>query len=407
MLEPTVERHGDDFTFTWSPHDVVIVVSRVREHSDGAHAEVTVSLAAHEIHWSRLNLAASPTRAQLAKSLDAEAPEIPWRPMLERACSETARTIRRGSPTTPLRARQATGPMYLVEPILPLGDTAVLFADGGSGKGWLAGTLGLTTTNGLTLPTGIRFAAGRPSGVLYLDWESTQADLEDRVFLLSRGLGCDAEGLHYRRMDRALADDAAAIRADVSRLGVGLVIVDSLAPACGPEPEGADAVTRTFNMLRSLGPGVTRAVIAHVSKAAAIDRGPAKPYGSAFVWNLARSVWEIRRSEDEPDDLVIGLYHRKANRGRLHPSIGLRFTFTSDAVSLAAADLAGAGDLMDKERLPKRVRTVLTTGALTTAELADALGKSEDTVGRTLRRMEGRGVTRLPNTHPTKWGVSL
>ena len=45
-------------------------------------------------------------------------------------------------------------------------------------------------------------------------------------------------------MTGALVDEARRIRADVARLHVGLVIVDSLAPASGPEPETAGAGCR-------------------------------------------------------------------------------------------------------------------------------------------------------------------
>jgi hypothetical protein len=409
-MSPTVERHGDDFAYTWRSREAVITVERIREHSDGTHAETTVTVSGTEIHWGRLNLVSTSAREQLVKKLtqvlpdDEEGDPIPWRAMLERVCRDTTKAARMGSPAVLLRPQQATGPSFLVEPFLPLGDTSVVFADGGSGKGWKALTLALAAMNALSLPGGIRFAATRPTHVLYADWESTQADLEDRVWLLARGLGCHADGLHYRRMDRALADDAAALRADVSRLGVGLVIVDSLAPACGPEPEGADAVTRTFNARRSLGPNVTRLVIAHVSKAGAEQRGPAKPYGSAFVWNLARSVWELRRGEDDSDGLVMAAYHRKANRGKLHPPIGLRFTFAPDSVALASTDLADSPDLLARGSVPQRIRTVLRPGALTTAEIAEAIGAPEDTVSRNLRRMTG--VLRLPDTKPAKWGLT-
>lgn len=406
LTAPTFERHGDDFTFMWRDHDVTIGVDRIREHSEGTHAEITVTVPGAEPQWGRFNLASSTTRTHFAKTLDASAPGIPWRLILERVCRDTVRAVRVGAPTVLLRPRQTTEPAFLVDPILPLDDSAVIFADGGSGKGFFVIALALAAMNGLTLPGGISFATSRPTGVLYLDWESTQADLEDRVYRLAHGLGCSADRLHYRRMERPLTDDAGALRADASRLGVGLVIVDSLAPACGPEPEGSDAVTRTMNALRAFGPTVTRAVVAHVSKAAAEQRGTsAKPFGSVFVWNLARSVWELRRSEDETNDLVVGLYHRKANGGRLHPPIGLRLAFAPDAIALEAANLSESSDLLARASL--RIRAVLSPGALTTAEVADALGVSEDTAGRTLRRMSGKGVVRLPNDEGgrVRWGL--
>jgi hypothetical protein len=244
--------------------------------------------------------------------------------------------------------------------------------------------------------------------VLYLDWESVPDEIEERLYLLSRGLGCSAEGLHYRRMSRSLADDAAALRTEISRLGVQLVIVDSLGPACGAEPESADAAVRAMNVLRSFGT-VTRLVIAHVSKASAEQqRGAARPYGSVFVQNLARSVWEIRRSEDDgSDNLVVALYHRKANRGRLHAPIGLRYLFEPDSITIRNADLRDSDELLARASLSQRIRAILAGGAKTTVEVATAIDADEESVKRTLRRMASNGkAVRLPDGGIVRWGLS-
>jgi hypothetical protein len=139
-----------------------------------------------------------------------------------------------------------------------------------------------------------------------------------RVHAIGRGLGVDLPpgAILYRPMHRALADDAPRLRADLARHRVGFVIVDSLAPAAGVEPESADSTIRAMNALRSF-TGTTRLVLAHVSKAAADQAsGAARPYGSVFVRNLARSAWELRRAEEAGgDELLVAAYHRKDRRG--------------------------------------------------------------------------------------------
>jgi hypothetical protein len=129
-------------------------------------------------------------------------------------------------------------------------------------------------------------------------------------------------------MSRSLADEAPRLRADLARQDVQLIIVDSLVPACGPEPEGADATIRTLNALRSFA-GTTRLVIAHVNRNDADKtRGTTRPWGSVFVRNLARAAWEIKRIETDGPDLVLGAYLTKRNDGKrgIAPW-GLRFAF--------------------------------------------------------------------------------
>lgn len=409
---PTLERHGDDFGMRWNEYRVDLSVTGLRENSDGLHAEVAVAVAGAEIHWGRLNLVSTSAREGVVKKLAAIAADIPWRTMLERACRMTTMAIRQGSPTVTLTPRQAAGPRVLIHPLLPLNAISVLFGDGGAGKGYTAVALALAATHGMDLP-GMR----RPEKLtkaLYLDWESTAADLEERVYLVAKGLKCSGEGLHYRRINRALADEAQTLRAEVSRLGAGFLIVDSLAPACGPEPEGADALVRTYNAIRSFG-NVTTLVIAHMSKMAADQRnGAARPFGSVFVWNLARSVWELRRSGDTTTaDLVVALYHRKVNHGRVHEPLGLRFTFGANAVTMAGDSIQDAPDLLKRMSVAEGIRSVLKEGGMTTEEIAEALDQDEDTVGRTLRRLAGAKVPSVIKlqadirTGRARWGLPV
>src|SRR5262249_46188403 len=159
--------------------------------------------------------------------------------------------------------------------------------------------------------------------VLFLDYESTQAEHEDRLARLLDGLDVTlTHPIVYRPMSRALADDAVRCPAEIARQSISLVILDSFAPARGQDPESADSLIRCFAALRSFGT-VTKLALAHVSKVAADAKGPAKPYGSVFAFNLSRNVWEIRRGEAAgAQELVLGCYHRKNNSGPLSPPLG-------------------------------------------------------------------------------------
>ncbi len=402
-----LERHGDEFLIRWPAHRVECSLTGLRDHSDGIAGELAVSHGGVELHWGRLGLASTQTREGVVRKLNSILPDIPWRTIIEAACRATVRALRASSTTVTLHGRRTTGPRHLVVPLLPLHQTAVIVADGGSGKGFLSTALALAVAHEAHLPSGLYATARVP--VLYLDWESDPDDFDDRIYLLSRGLELTDAGIHYRRMVRPLAEEAPVLRAEVSRLGGGFVIVDSLAPASGPEPEGADAAIRTHNAIRSLG-AVTTLCLAHVSKATADQRGPARPFGSVFVQNLARSVWEMRR-DTESDDLLTCLYHRKVNRGRLHPPIALRFRFTDEAITLSRAELEEAPDLLARTSASMQILSALRTGAAKGGQVAEVTGLSMDTVTRTLRRLaKADKVVRLSDDHGSKgheisWGL--
>jgi hypothetical protein len=210
-------------------------------------------------------------------------------------------------------------------------------------------------------------------------------------------------------MTRPLAEEAAGIRTEIGRHQVGLVIADSLAPACGAEPEGADAAVRAMNALRSFG-HTTRLVLAHVSKASADQRaGSIKPFGSVFVQNLARNVWELRGTQDEDsDELRVGLFHRKVNGSRLLSATGLQLAFAPDRILLAPVDIAREPDLVAHASLPKRIMAVLASGALTVEEIVEAVGAKEASVAAKLRTLKGKGaVLRLENDERGRgrWGL--
>jgi len=305
--------------------------------------------------------------------------------------------------TRPLEPRLAPPTRYLVERLLVGGETTVIFGDGASGKSYFALAAALAVSADIPLPCGFR--PMRSAAILYLDWESCREEHEDRLPRLCAGFGISGPGLPilYRAMTRALVDEAPKVLAEARNAGVGLVIVDSLAPACGAEPETADSAICTMNVLRTFAP-MTRLVVAHVSKVGADQRaGASRPFGSVFIANLARATWEIRRSEDAGSDLVLGLFHRKNNSGRLIPPLSLAFEFGETATRILPADVAGQPDLLIRASLSWRVLKLLAGGALPLGELVEAAQAAEPSVARTLRRLRAQGkVTRLSDG---QWGI--
>lgn len=404
-LEPAVSPVGDDLHLRWEGHKVAITLSRLHEGRDGIAGELLVASDFHgEIHWGRLNLLSTPARAGLVKTLERAAPVAPWALLLERACRLAALHLRAGAPVICLLPKRAPTARHLIAKLVLAGETNVLFGDGGSGKSLLALSLAVAASTGRALPGGL-VPTAPIRRVLYLDYESCPEEHADRLAGLLAGLAIPgAPPILYRQMVRPLADDAAILRAEISQHQIDFVIVDSLAPACGAEPEGADAAVRTFTALRSFG-AVTRQVIAHVSKASADQRtGATRPFGSVFVQNLARNVWEVRKAEDDGGDhLVLGFYHRKFNSGRCLPPFGLRIAIDDETTTLHGHDVGQRPDLLARTSVAYQMRKALGAGARTIPELVEETKGAKDTITRTLRRWRTEGT--VIQVDPDRWGL--
>jgi len=397
MNPPRFYAEGDRYTCLWPDQGVGISIENIKEHSEGLHGEITVNAinAGGEreghIHWARLGLSSSSARQSFAKVLSTrvKGDAIDWLNLLEYACTKTAQTARSPAPVVDLAGVDLSAPEpYCVRPLLPLGETSVLFGDGGTGKSYLALLLSLAVAGRISLPSPLVAATHGP--VLYCDYETNAMEQASRLSGLVAGLRLSARpSISYQAKFRALPDEISSIKADLQRLGATLLIVDSIAPACGGEPESAEVILRFMNALRSLGPSVTRLVISHVSKADA-DKHRARPFGSAFTRNMARSCWEIRSTSDpEEHVLTVGLYHDKTNRGAYHKPFALTFTWDPNGrITAGRTEVADHPDLAESAGLPFRIRQLLSHGPKTIAAIAADLDSRPGSVYKALRRMK-------------------
>jgi hypothetical protein len=249
----------------------------------------------------------------------------------------------------------------------------------------------------------------RGGRVAYFDWETTASEVAARVHALCLGLGVTLPpgALLYRPMTRALADDAARLRVDCDRQGVEFIIVDSFVPACGADPEGADATIRLMNSLRAF-TRATRLVLAHVNRLDADKaHGTTRPWGSVFVRNLARATWEVKRPAPDGDDLVLGCYLTKRNDApRGAPPWGLRFHFDpAGAVQVTDEPLTRAPGLLAKATTWQQIHAALLSHGPQTAEaVALLLDLNVKTVRRTLERHRDLGHVVSPKgPDPLVW----
>ncbi|RJO60357.1 MAG: hypothetical protein C4542_09705 [Dehalococcoidia bacterium] len=397
-----VQRDGDDFLYLWDDYGIGVGVTQLYESHHDLYGQIVVMSTLPDqpgrLHKSRLNLDSARSRKTLVTELRTRVKEatIPWDDIFEVACVYTEEQYRAGPPVINLAQEGVVSQDYLVEPLLPEDTITILFGDGGVGKSYVSMMLALAVQTGSRLPAGLKVK--RKTNVLYLDWESYKEDQVERFGSLLLGMNIDwPEAFWYRSQSQTIRNDASYLRAEVSRRDIGLVVIDSLGPASGGNLREEETAIAAMNALRSL--GTTCLVLAHVAKhdplPGANGSSRPTPLGSVMFQNLARSTWELRKSDSaEASTLQLGLYHRKSNRGRIEPRpIGLTFGFEGGIgtgqtlmVTPRNLDVGDVAELAARGSISFRLQSALREGARTTTELADELGCKEDTVYRVLRR---------------------
>lgn len=392
MPDILVQPMGDRYLVTLP--DVVMEFAHVRDHSDGLAAELMVyRVATGERHWARFSLSSTQARAGQVKAVERTGPCPGFAGFLDEACYQITQLARTVGVAVPILAASARneGITWLVPGLIPIGDTSVLYGDGGSGKSLLALALAMSGLTGAPLAKSERWRVAPLRSVLYLDWESEVEAHHERLRQLQsdHGTGAVVTGLRHLHMARPLSDMVASVCAELAREPTDLVIVDSLAFAGGGEPESAEAAIRTLAAVRQLGQA-TKLVIAHVSKQSMAATGPARPYGSVFVYNGPRSTILATGAEaGEPGNktLTVTYNHEKMNDGPKSPPRALTFCFGDRAINV----ISGEPDL-SKAPVAYQIRQALKTGKASVATIAEKVTSTTDTIRKELSRLEKHGT---------------
>lgn len=401
----TIEEIAGLYTIHSPTHAVTMIFDRLTDARGGVTAEVTITLGATDVlSGVDVALKSDTSQTKLASSLKALTPTIPWKLLLQRACSVVLKRHREGEPLRILTVNTPVEPLtFQINPLVFRGKPTVLFGDGGLGKSSLALLCAMCVSTGETV-AGIAALPGIP---LYLDYE-------------------DSYDVHVRRMQAIASDHPTVAKADVryqacteplSTLthtllrriqadGITFLVLDSLAAATGGDA-GAEAATKVFRALRTLNVGAL--VIAHVPKSPGEGQEPSI-YGSVFHKNFARATWEIRKEQEiGSDQSILGIFNRKSNLSRLHPPIGLKVTQDADNTRMQyeTFDLSQAGELATALPLPNRIRNLLESDGMPrpSKEIADELGAALPTVKAVLSKHKGFKWHMIGEGREAKWTV--
>lgn len=389
---------GEDYEFLITDPPLLISITNLYESRGDIRAEMRVKLNTAEeftdLLRERITITGGTSKAGFAKRLT-DKPQLaetmaPFKEITETICNVAIDSYRAGDPFLTLaELKPPVSPGFLVDKLLPLQQATVLYGDGESGKSITALFTAIAVATGHALPhmKPIR----EPGSVLILDWETTWENQLVRLQKMCRGLDIPVPpNIRYRRMSRSLPDELRPVKQEIDRLGVSLVIYDSMGMACGGEPEKADTAIRFFTTLRSLG-SVTSLVIHHVSWAEAEKEGIPRSYGSIFIRNQARSMWAVRRAGIAGQAYAdVGYWHTKANDNIHFEAFGLHYEFGEEIITMSSVNLDNVPSLAVHAPLGERIRGILgRDGEATVKEIAEELERAETTIRGSLSKMDG------------------
>lgn len=404
MSEPTLTRQANALTFTWPSVSIAVQVSRIREHSGEAKAEILVTNGTGVLTQQSINLLAGRSRHQLATELTRKHPlaSVSWETICESVAVLGLRELRKGEPIALLQPTDQTHVPFLINPLIyGSGHQALIYAPGGSCKSYLALWLALLASHG-AIAANIRT---RQVPVLYLDWELNADTIGGRLQALRNGHPeLNQYVPFYRRCEHPLAHDAEPIRAFIQEHGIQLVILDSVAMACGAkltDPEAAITLQRTLRELNC-----SSLVLAHVAKSTT-EGQERSAYGTVFFRELARNVWELTREEGSTNPVNVVLKQTKNNFGPIHAPLGLSLAFQQDAVTVGPYEPEDAPAVEGKLTIQNRIRNLLEQSRepLSVKQIAETLGVNDNVLSVTLSRGNGEKWHKVGEHKETKWTV--
>jgi hypothetical protein len=351
----------------------------------------------------------------MARQLADREPEVDWVGMLEQVASLSLQRWRTGEPPVDLRTLdRPEHPRWLLSPFIEFGGPTILFADGGTGKSTFAVAIAVSVASGRALVTDR--SPTKTGSVLYCDWETDAYVPRERAHAIARAAEVDLKTsapIYYQRSVAPLHEAASGIRRRIAELGIVLVVVDSLGPARGGDPNSAEATIKTLNAARSL--EVPVLFVDHVTKDNN-GRTQRKPFGSVYSNNLARLTWAVGKDQPpESSRLALTLTHEKGNNGVMLGRRGYYVDFQGDDDSLDLISFTPfspkhAPEINNQISRCEQLEAILAAnkGPMSVADMQTGLeADGVEIAANTVRAVLSRHKDRFLRVADGKWGLRV
>jgi hypothetical protein len=308
------------------------------------------------------------TRAKLLTSRVKTQDDVDWHGLVEEFAQKCIQSERDGEPAQDIWSIAPPEKVddFSIDGIaLPRKHPAILFGDGGSAKSYTA----LYIAGKLALQ-------GVP--VALFDWELSGDEHRERFEMMFAG---QRPPLTYCRCDQAITSETDRIARIVKDNKIRYAVFDSISFAVSGPPEAAETAGAYFRAVRRLDIGSLH--IAHVNKG---EDGDKKPFGSAFWFNGARSIWYVKAAESGTGRLELGFFHRKSNLGPLRHPVALTLRFQAGHTLFERASISDTPEFAEKLSVRQKMVELLRISPLTIADIAERLEEKADTVRKTVKR---------------------
>lgn len=291
--------------------------------------------------------------------------------------------------------------------IIAKNHSTTIYGDGGQGKSLIALAMALAFAKGKKF-LGHELPKGH---VLYLDWELSQDEQLRRAYKISRGMGYSrpSKRFHYLTPEHFVTGLVPELKKLLKKRTFVLLVIDSMGPACGVSPEAAEEVMRVFSEIKAL--GVSCLLVDHQSKMQEGQRAANKtPFGSAYKFNLSRSVVHLQKVGAAPDLIKVMMRQTKNNFGALHDDIALKIVFDKKAstIQIKECDMKADPDFRARLKAGEQIADSLKReGDADLKLLSERTGLPEKTIANRLPKLEKEGVVRVVKKSGRKqiWGV--
>ena len=286
---------------------------------------------------------------------------------------------------------------WIVDNSLWAGHATSWFGEGGVAKSLLAMHLALTVASD-SRSYWMAFAV-KTVPVLYLDFELDADEQHRRALDLAAGMQLPEIPENFYYLSAAMMPPEEAFRVaaeECSRLGVKLVIVDSVGFALQGDSENARDVLSFYRtcIQRLKDAGASPLLIDHQAKIIKGEKYSDKQaFGSVYKTNAVRSSFQIRGT-DEPGKITATFTHKKNNFGWKERDFSLKVVFEEGRTTVERLEEAMPNPDREPSKKLRVFEAVEELGRATAEMVAQKTGINLKTVRNSFSELLSEGTLR-------------